>query len=116
MPSRSFPWQPWPPYGEGPSDVRQFIDHYLLHAERPGMRLVIAREGEEVIGFTYGHHLPANTGWWGNVDRPLPADFTHEDGTRTWVILDWPSASPGVGRESRPPSIPRCSTAWTWSG
>ncbi|MBT1188431.1 GNAT family N-acetyltransferase [Streptomyces sp. CJ_13] len=77
-----------PPYSEGPSDVRQFIDHYLLHAERPGMRLVIAREGDEVIGFTYGYYLPANTGWWGNVDRPLPADFTHEDGTRTWVILE----------------------------
>ncbi len=77
-----------PPYSEGPSDVRQFIDHYLLHAARPGMRLVIAREKDEVVGFTYGYFLPTGTGWWDNVDQPLPEDFTREDGARTWVILE----------------------------
>ncbi|GAA2948030.1 GNAT family N-acetyltransferase [Kitasatospora cinereorecta] len=77
-----------PPYSEGPSDVRQFIEHYLLHAQRPGMRLVIARDGETVVGFSYGYYLPPDTGWWTNVDRPLPDDFTHEDGHRTWVILE----------------------------
>jgi GNAT superfamily N-acetyltransferase len=77
-----------PPYSEGPSDVAQFIDHYLFHAQRPGMRLVIARDGEDVIGFTYGYLLPRNTRWWTNVDPVLADDFTHEDGNRTWVILE----------------------------
>ncbi|MFI6288526.1 GNAT family N-acetyltransferase [Streptomyces sp. NPDC051018] len=77
-----------PPYNEGPSDVAQFIDHYLVHVQRDGMRLVIARDGEEVVGFSYGYLLPADTGWWSNVDQDLSADFTREDGTRTWVILE----------------------------
>ncbi|MYS82686.1 GNAT family N-acetyltransferase [Embleya scabrispora] len=77
-----------PPYCEGPSDVAQFIDHYLLHTQRPGMRLVIARDGDEVIGFTYGYFLPRNTGWWTNVEQVLAEDFTREDGNRTWVILE----------------------------
>lgn len=76
-----------PPYSEGPSDVAQFIDHYLAHTKRPGMRLVLAREGE-VVGFTYGFLLPTDTGWWTSVDRPLSADFTREDGTRTWAVIE----------------------------
>ncbi|WP_219670412.1 GNAT family N-acetyltransferase [Streptomyces bambusae] len=77
-----------PPYSEGPSDVAQFIEHYLLHVHRTGMRLIVARDGEDVIGFTYGYLLPADTGWWSNLDRELPVDFTREDGARTWVILE----------------------------
>ncbi|MFI6581055.1 GNAT family N-acetyltransferase [Embleya sp. NPDC050493] len=77
-----------PPYSEGPSDVAQFIDHYLFHTQRPGMRLIIARDGEDVIGFTYGYLLPRDTGWWNNVDEVLADDFKREDGNRTWVILE----------------------------
>ncbi|MFB0628363.1 GNAT family N-acetyltransferase [Streptomyces sp. AB3(2024)] len=77
-----------PPYNEGPSDVAQFIDHYLVHVQRAGMRLITARDGEEVIGFAYGYLLSAGTGWWGNLDRELPEDFTREDGARTWVIME----------------------------
>ncbi|MDJ0460433.1 GNAT family N-acetyltransferase [Streptomyces sp. H27-C3] len=77
-----------PPYSEGPSDVAQFIEHYQVHAQRPGMRLIIARDGEDVVGFTYGYFLPPGTGWWTNVDQDLADDFTCEDGRRTWVILE----------------------------
>ncbi|MEU9337946.1 GNAT family N-acetyltransferase [Streptomyces sp. NPDC048290] len=77
-----------PPYSEGPSDVTQFIEHYAHHVRRQGMRLIIAREDSEVVGFSYGYYLPADTGWWGNVHEDLAEDFTHETGTRTWVILE----------------------------
>jgi len=77
-----------PPYSEGPSDVVQFIDAYLHHTKQPGMRLIVARAGEDVIGFAYGYFLPRDTGWWTNVDQALPEDFTREDGCRTWVILE----------------------------
>ncbi|MFE4664632.1 GNAT family N-acetyltransferase [Streptomyces sp. NPDC056716] len=77
-----------PPYSEGPSDVAQFIDRYLLHVQRDGMRLGIARDGREVVGFSYGYLLPADTGWWANMDQELAGDFVREDGTRTWVILE----------------------------
>lgn len=77
-----------PPYSEGPSDVAQFMDHYLAHARRAGMRLVLAFDGDEVIGFTYGFLLTPNPTWWSNTEPPLPDDFTKEDGGRTWVIIE----------------------------
>jgi GNAT superfamily N-acetyltransferase len=77
-----------PPYSEGPSDVAQFIDRYLVHTRRPGTRLVLARDGEEVVGFTYGFLLPVDTGWWTSLHRSLPEDFTRETGSRTWAIIE----------------------------
>jgi GNAT superfamily N-acetyltransferase len=78
-----------PPYCEGPRDVAEFIEHYAVQVKRPGMRLVLAREGEEVVGFTYGYHLAPDTRWWANLqDVDLPAEFTREDGRRTFVIIE----------------------------
>nr|WSZ98610.1 GNAT family N-acetyltransferase [Streptomyces sp. NBC_00857] len=77
-----------PPYCEGPRDVAEFVDRYRLQAKHPGMRLVLAREGDGVVGFAFGYFLPADTRWWSNLQEPLPADFTREDGTRTYVIIE----------------------------
>lgn len=77
-----------PPYNEGPSDVAAFIESYMVHTQRPGMRLVLAREGDEIVGFSYGYLLSADTTWWSNVQEPLPEEFVREDGARTWVILE----------------------------
>jgi GNAT superfamily N-acetyltransferase len=77
-----------PPYCEGPRDVAEFIDHYQVQAQRPGMRLVLARARDEIVGFTYGYLLPAGTRWWQNLQEPLPDDFTREDGRRTFVIIE----------------------------
>ncbi|MFJ7631028.1 hypothetical protein ACIQZN_31585 [Streptomyces sp. NPDC097595] len=41
-----------PPYREGPSEVAEFISHYQIYAQRARMRLIIARDGDEVVGFT----------------------------------------------------------------
>ncbi|WP_409469384.1 GNAT family N-acetyltransferase [Streptomyces sp. HC307] len=78
-----------PPYCEGPRDVAEFIDHYQVQAQRPGMRLVLARDEEDVVGFTYGYYLAPDTRWWKNLqDVTLPDDFTREDGRRTFVIIE----------------------------
>jgi GNAT superfamily N-acetyltransferase len=77
-----------PPYSEGPSDIAQFIEHYVVHTRRPGMRLVLATNAHEVIGFTYGFLLPSDTGWWTNLDRPLPEEWTRETGARTWAVIE----------------------------
>ncbi|GCB49082.1 acetyltransferase [Streptomyces sp. NL15-2K] len=78
-----------PPYCEGPRDVAEFIDHYQVQAQRPGFRLVLAREGDEVIGFTYGYYLAPDTRWWKNLQGiELPEHFTREDGHRTFVIIE----------------------------
>ncbi|WP_329378355.1 GNAT family N-acetyltransferase [Streptomyces sp. NBC_01716] len=77
-----------PPYSEAPSDVAEFIEHYQIHVQRDRMRLIIARDGDEIVGFTYGYLLPAYTSWWTNIQEELPEDFTREDGKRTWVIIE----------------------------
>jgi len=78
-----------PPYCEGPSDIAEFIEHYQVQARRSGMRLVLAREGEEVVGFTYGYYLAPETRWWHNLqDVNLPDDFTRENNHRTFVIIE----------------------------
>ncbi|CAM5724869.1 GNAT family N-acetyltransferase [Streptomyces fumanus] len=78
-----------PPYREGPDDVAAFTEHYRTHTRRPGMRLVLAREGEEVVGFGYGYRLAPDTRWWHNLrDVELPEDFTREDGRRTFAVIE----------------------------
>lgn len=78
-----------PPYSEGPRDVAEFIEHYDVHAHRPGMRVVLARDGDELVGFTYGYYLAADTRWWANIqDTELSSEFTREGGRRTFVILE----------------------------
>ncbi|MBQ0855436.1 GNAT family N-acetyltransferase [Streptomyces sp. BH-SS-21] len=78
-----------PPYSEGPRDVAEFIEHYGTHAARPGMRLVLAQDGAEIVGFTYGYYLDAETRWWRNlIDVKLPKEFMHETGFRTFVIIE----------------------------
>ncbi|MFF4900397.1 GNAT family N-acetyltransferase [Streptomyces sp. NPDC001068] len=78
-----------PPYLEGPRDVAEFIDHYQVHVQRPGMRLVIAQDGQDVAGFTYGYFLAPETRWWHNLqDVTLPEEYTREDGHRSFAILE----------------------------
>jgi len=78
-----------PPYNEGPRDVAEFIEHYDAHTQRAGMRLILAREGAEVVGFAYGYYLAPDTRWWANLqDVQLPSAYTREDGRRTFVILE----------------------------
>lgn len=78
-----------PPYLEGPRDVADFIEHYAVQTERPGMRLVLAHADDEVVGFTYGYYLAPDTRWWANLqDVQLPLGETHEDGRRTFVIIE----------------------------
>ncbi|GAA1011643.1 acetyltransferase [Streptomyces sp. F-3] len=78
-----------PPYCEGPRDVAEFIDHYQVHVRRPGMRLILAWDAEEVVGFTYGHHLAPETRWWHSLqDVTLPDSFVREDGRRTFAVIE----------------------------
>lgn len=78
-----------PPYLEGPRDVAEFLERFGRQSERHGFRMVIARDGDGTpAGFAFGYLLPADTAWWDSALAPLPADFTVEDGTRTFVIIE----------------------------
>lgn len=78
-----------PPYSEGPRDVAEFIERYPQQIRtRPGFRLLLARDGSEVVGFTYGYRLPADTSWWGNLLESMPEEFARETGERTFAVVE----------------------------
>jgi len=78
-----------PPYREGPRDVAEFIERYPQQIRtRPGFRLLLARDGSEVVGFAYGYRLPVDTSWWGNLLEVMPQDFTGETGERTFAVIE----------------------------
>ncbi|WP_329087740.1 MULTISPECIES: GNAT family N-acetyltransferase [unclassified Streptosporangium] len=77
-----------PPYLEGPRDVADFIDRFHRQTERQGFRLAVARDGTEVVGFTFGYRLPPDTQWWRGLLRPASKEFTRETGNRTFVIIE----------------------------
>ena len=77
-----------PPYCEGPRDVADFIARFQKQATRQGFRLVVARDGGEIVGFSFGFLLPADTTWWEGLREPMPPEFTRETGERTFVIIE----------------------------
>lgn len=60
-----------PPYREGPQDVADFLVRARRRATRDGFRLILARDADEVVGFSFGYWLPADTGWWSAMLEPL---------------------------------------------
>ncbi|MFH7338817.1 GNAT family N-acetyltransferase [Streptomyces sp. KHY 26] len=60
-----------------------------MHTRRPAMRLVIAQDGHETVGFTYGYFLLPETRWWHNLqDVTLPEEYIREDGHRSFAIIE----------------------------
>ncbi len=53
---------------------------------RDGFRLVTGRVEGELIGFTLGSTLPANTAWWRGFKGDVDPDLLRETGTRTFGI------------------------------
>ncbi|MDT0452143.1 GNAT family N-acetyltransferase [Streptomyces hesseae] len=76
------------PYNEGPREVAEFIERFQRQALRPGFRLLLARDDDEVVGFAFGYRLPADTSWWNGMFTPLPEEFTRETGERTFAIIE----------------------------
>ncbi|MGH3911829.1 MAG: GNAT family N-acetyltransferase, partial [Pseudonocardiaceae bacterium] len=73
---------------EGPADVADFAAGWPLRIGYPHFCLVIARCGEELIGFSFGHQLPVRTGWWDGTLAPLPDEITTEYPGRTFAIIE----------------------------
>lgn len=48
----------------------------------------VARWGDELIGFSFGHQLPVQTGWWDGALTPLPDGITTEYSGRTFAIIE----------------------------
>jgi GNAT superfamily N-acetyltransferase len=69
----------------GADRYRQQITGHML---APGWTAVVARIGDEIVGYAYGFPLAENTNWWsGLVSKPAP-DFPEETGRRTFAISE----------------------------
>ncbi|MGH3979592.1 MAG: GNAT family N-acetyltransferase [Pseudonocardiaceae bacterium] len=77
-----------PPYCEGPAEVADFASGWPRRVDKPNFRLVVAQRGDEPIGFSFGHQLPAQTRWWDGALTPLPDDVTAERPGRTFAIIE----------------------------
>jgi ribosomal protein S18 acetylase RimI-like enzyme len=78
-----------PPYYDGPEEVAEFVAGFEQRLRRPGFRLITAHDLDQMIGFLYGHTLPADTIWWKGLLTPASPDLTAEWDTRTVVIIDF---------------------------
>lgn len=80
-----------------------FRDRASKALEVPHYSLVMARAGDQVVGFVFGYSLRPGRSWWDGL-QPEPAEgFTDETGSRTVVLAEievrraWQGR--GVGRQ-----------------
>jgi ribosomal protein S18 acetylase RimI-like enzyme len=64
----------------------RFWDRIERGSHRNGFRLVTGHIHGELIGFTLGSVLPANTSWWQGFKGTPDPDLVRETGTRTFGI------------------------------
>ncbi len=91
-----------PPYNEGPAEVEDFTSGWSQRIDQHNFRLVMARRGDEPIGFAFGYQLRTQTKWWDGALTPLPDEITAEHSGRTFAIIEIAVRGPyrqrGVGR------------------
>ncbi|MGH3897090.1 MAG: GNAT family N-acetyltransferase [Pseudonocardiaceae bacterium] len=84
--------------GDPFDSVEAFMHRFDTYTSGSGFDLVVAYQGDDAVGQTWGWPLnerATTTGWWaGLLDEPEPG-FTREDGHRTFglseimVLQDW---------------------------
>ncbi len=60
-----------PPYREGEPDVVRFRESFARHVRRPGFRIIVAKDEEQVVGFGYGYTSAPGQWWRDTVDAAL---------------------------------------------
>ena len=70
-----------PPYCEDEADVQDFAARFPDHAQRPGFRCCVARQGRRIIGFAYGFTGESGDGWLNMVAERLCGDEVD-----TWLM------------------------------
>lgn len=75
-----------PPFLWTPETSRENADDLRRLAEDPTFGAVVARHDDGLVGYAYGHRLPADHGWWKAIPEPLPPEFTAEWDGRTFTL------------------------------
>jgi GNAT superfamily N-acetyltransferase len=64
----------------------RFWERIARASTRDGFRLVTGQVRDELVGFTLGSVLPANSGWWRGFKGDVDPELLRETGTRTFGI------------------------------
>ncbi|MEU7056292.1 GNAT family N-acetyltransferase [Streptomyces sp. NPDC046197] len=88
-----------PPYNETEEDVARAFRRFRSQTRKSGFRAALARTGSgEPVGMAYGYPLASNTGWWDQLTEPVPVDMRHEDGRRTFGLMELAVRAPWRGQ------------------
>ncbi|MFJ8882176.1 GNAT family N-acetyltransferase [Streptomyces sp. NPDC102402] len=88
-----------PPYGETEDDVAAAFRRFPAQALNRSFHAALARTGDgEPIGMAYGHLLQPDTVWWDELAEPVPDAVRHEDGHRTFGLMELAVRGPWRGQ------------------
>jgi GNAT superfamily N-acetyltransferase len=68
--------------------VERFDERLGRYAARSGWNVVIAYQGEEVVGYVFATPLAPDTLWWQGMEPSPPEAYTKETGTRTLALQE----------------------------
>jgi GNAT superfamily N-acetyltransferase len=68
--------------------VEGFMARFDSYTSSPEFALVIAFHGDDPIGQSWGWPLRENSRWWNGLRSDRDADFTREDGRRTFALSE----------------------------
>ena len=91
------------PYNETPASVDANFRRFRSQTRKATFRAALARTADgEPVGIAYGYPLSPATGWWDRLTTPVTDELRHEDGHRTFGLMELAVRAPwrrlGVAR------------------
>ncbi|GAA0990904.1 hypothetical protein GCM10009555_077410 [Acrocarpospora macrocephala] len=74
--------------GDAFAGSEAFMTRFDAYTRRDGLDLVMAFDGDEPAGQTWGWPLTPETRWWNGLETEPEPGFTTEDGTRTFALSE----------------------------
>ncbi|NVI86039.1 GNAT family N-acetyltransferase [Actinomadura sp. BRA 177] len=76
-----------PPFAWAPQMATENSEYLRRLMDDPTFGFVLAEHRGHLIGYAFGHRLPADHGWWNDFTEPLPDDLTAEWDGRTFALI-----------------------------
>ncbi|MFE0421154.1 GNAT family N-acetyltransferase [Streptomyces sp. NPDC058953] len=78
-----------PPYEKTADEVAANTRRFRSQVRKATFRAALARTyGGEPVGIAYGYPLSPATGWWDRLTTPVTPELRHEDGRRTFGLIE----------------------------
>ncbi|MFJ6568670.1 GNAT family N-acetyltransferase [Streptomyces sp. NPDC091292] len=78
-----------PPYLKSSADVEANTARFRSQVRKATFRAALARSADGTpVGIAYGYPLGPRTGWWDHLTVPVSAELRHEDGNRTFGLIE----------------------------